>query len=79
MHDGPPKWLGGTPHALGKWLRARGHPRSGLAACGTTSGGGATGANCPDTSNLHLVQAGTLTIASDTTYKPAEFVDRTTQ
>jgi polar amino acid transport system substrate-binding protein len=48
----------------------------GLAACGSTSGGGATtGANCPDTSNLHLVQSGTLTIASDTTYKPAEFVD----
>jgi polar amino acid transport system substrate-binding protein len=47
----------------------------GLAACGTSSGGANTGANCPDTSNLHLVQSGTLTIASDTTYKPAEFVD----
>ena len=45
----------------------------GLAACGS-SGGGAR-ANCPDTSKLHLVQAGSLTIASDTTYKPAEFVD----
>jgi polar amino acid transport system substrate-binding protein len=47
----------------------------GLAACGTSGSGATTGANCPDTSNLHLVQAGTLTIASDTTYKPAEFVD----
>jgi polar amino acid transport system substrate-binding protein len=47
----------------------------GLAACGSSGGGATTGANCPDTSKLHLVQSGTLTIASDTTYKPAEFVD----
>jgi len=48
----------------------------GLAACGSTSGGGATtGANCPDTSKLHLVSSGKLTIASDTTYAPAEFED----
>jgi polar amino acid transport system substrate-binding protein len=47
----------------------------GLTACGGSGGGATTGANCPDTSKLHLVQSGTLTIASDTTYKPAEFVD----
>lgn len=48
-----------------------------VSACGTTSGGtsGTPAANCPSASSLHLVAASTLTIASDTTYKPAEFVD----
>src|SRR6516165_4091940 len=39
-----------------------------LAGCGGSSGGGA---------NLHLVQSGSLTIASDTTYAPAESIDST--
>jgi polar amino acid transport system substrate-binding protein len=47
----------------------------GLAACGSTGSGATTGANCPDTSNLHLVSSGKMTIASDTTYAPAEFED----
>src|SRR5512146_3117599 len=59
-----------------------------LSACGTTSttgGNHVTGGavptstvSCPDqatTANLHLVTAGQLTIASDTTYAPAEYED----
>jgi polar amino acid transport system substrate-binding protein len=41
-----------------------------LAGCG--GGGGAS-----STTDLHLVQAGSLTIASDTTYAPAESIDST--
>ena len=52
-----------------------------LSACGTTTsttntGGGKT--NFPSSSTVascHLVNAGKLTIASDTTYAPAEFAD----
>jgi polar amino acid transport system substrate-binding protein len=39
-----------------------------LAGCGSSSSGAA---------NLHLVQSGALTIASDTTYAPAESIDST--
>jgi len=59
-----------------------------LAACGTTTGGtGGTGGNatsavptstvtCPtNTASFHLVNSGKLTIASDTTYAPAEYAD----
>jgi polar amino acid transport system substrate-binding protein len=58
-----------------------------LAGCGGSSGGASgtpqTGAaatstvNCSavNQSSLHLVSAGSLSIASDTTYAPAEFVD----
>ncbi|MGZ3666269.1 MAG: ABC transporter substrate-binding protein [Ktedonobacterales bacterium] len=58
-----------------------------LAACGTTSTTGGTGGNatsavptstvtCPtNTASFHLVSTGKLTIASDTTYAPAEFAD----
>jgi polar amino acid transport system substrate-binding protein len=52
-----------------------------LSACGTTStttGTGTPNANCPSASTVaswHLVNAGKLTIASDTTYAPAEFSD----
>src|SRR4051794_18595616 len=49
----------------------------GLAACGPSGGAAPSGSHCPDTSKLPLIQSGTLTIASDTTYKPAEFVDPT--
>ena len=52
-----------------------------LSACGTTTpttntGGGNT--NCPSSSTVaswHLVNPGKLTIASDTTYAPAEYSD----
>jgi polar amino acid transport system substrate-binding protein len=51
-----------------------------LSACGTTTtaGSGTPSANCPSASTVsswHLVNAGKLTIASDTTYAPAEFSD----
>lgn len=52
-----------------------------LSACGTTStstGSGTPSANCPSAATVaswHLVNAGKLTIASDTTYAPAEFAD----
>lgn len=56
-----------------------------LSACGTNSSGpgGNTGGavptstvTCPTTAaSWHLVQSGTLTIASDTTYAPAEYPD----
>lgn len=50
-----------------------------LAGCGTTtSGTNTTGANCPSSSTVsswHLVTSGKLTIASDTTYAPAEYKD----
>jgi polar amino acid transport system substrate-binding protein len=51
-----------------------------LAACGATSTPTNVGgnANCPSSSTVaswHLVNAGKLTIASDTTYAPAEFSD----
>lgn len=50
-----------------------------LAACGggstSTAGGSSSTSNCPDTSALHLVNSGQLTIATDNTYAPAEFVD----
>ncbi len=52
-----------------------------LAGCGTTTTGTTTtGANCPSASTVaswHLVSPGKLTIASDTTYAPAEFEDPT--
>jgi polar amino acid transport system substrate-binding protein len=49
-----------------------------LAGCGTTTGTTTTGANCPSADTVaswHLVSAGKLTIASDTTYAPAEYED----
>lgn len=55
-----------------------------LSACGTSSApGGTTGGavptstvTCPtNAASWHLVQSGTLTIASDTTYAPAEYPD----
>ncbi|HEX6543902.1 MAG TPA: ABC transporter substrate-binding protein [Ktedonobacterales bacterium] len=53
-----------------------------LSACGTTSspttGSGTPNANCPSADTVaswHLVNSGKLTIASDTTYAPAEFSD----
>ena len=59
-----------------------------LAGCGSSGGGTAQGTpvtsvkptftvSCgsANTSSLHLVTSGTLTIASDTTYAPAEYVD----
>lgn len=50
-----------------------------IAGCGSggtsTTGGNSSTSNCPDTSGLHLVTAGQLTIATDNTYAPAEFVD----
>ena len=52
-----------------------------LSACGTTTtvgGNGTPSANCPSASTVtswHLVNPGKLTIASDTTYAPAEFAD----
>lgn len=47
-----------------------------LAGCGSTGGNGSTGGtSCPSNSNWHLVNAGKLTIASDTTYAPAEYKD----
>jgi polar amino acid transport system substrate-binding protein len=71
-------WAGAALAALGALL---------LAGCGsstsTAQGTPVTGAkptstvNCAsaNTASMHLVTAGTLTIASDTTYPPAEFVD----
>lgn len=51
-----------------------------LSACGATSSTNTPSgnANCPSSSTVaswHLVNAGKLTIASDTTYPPAEFAD----
>ena len=49
-----------------------------LAGCGTTTTGTGTGtanANCPSSTGWHLVTPGKLTIASDTTYAPAEYKD----
>lgn len=58
-----------------------------LTACGSTTGGGGASPSptvagtptstvtCPTTTGFHLVTAGQLTIASDTTYAPAEFPD----
>lgn len=58
-----------------------------LSACGTTSTTGGTSGNatsavptstvtCPtNTASFHLVTPGKLTVASDTTYAPAEFAD----
>lgn len=53
-----------------------------LSACGTTTtpgtGSNTPNANCPSASTVsgwHLVNPGKLTIASDTTYAPAEFSD----
>lgn len=58
-----------------------------LSACGTTTGAGGAGGNptsavptstvtCPtNTADFHLVANGKLTVASDTTYPPAEFKD----
>jgi polar amino acid transport system substrate-binding protein len=52
-----------------------------LSACGTTTtagGNGTPSANCPSAATVtswHLVNPGKLTIASDTTYAPAEFAD----
>jgi polar amino acid transport system substrate-binding protein len=59
-----------------------------VAGCGSSGGGTAQGTpvtsvkptftvSCgsANTSSLHLVTSGTLTIASDTTYAPAEYVD----
>jgi polar amino acid transport system substrate-binding protein len=51
-----------------------------LSACGTTTTPttGGNNANCPSSSTVaswHLVNPGKLTIASDTTYAPAEFSD----
>ncbi len=51
-----------------------------LSACGTTSTTTTTGnnANCPSSATVaswHLANPGKLTIASDTTYAPAEFAD----
>lgn len=58
-----------------------------LSACGTTTGAGGAGGNptsavptstvtCPtNTASFHLVNTGKLTVASDTTYAPAEFAD----
>jgi len=53
-----------------------------LSACGTTStpSTGGNNANCPSSSTVaswHLVNPGKLTIASDTTYAPAEYSDPT--
>jgi polar amino acid transport system substrate-binding protein len=53
-----------------------------LAGCGgSTTSGNNTGGACPSSStiaSLHLVNAGQLTIATDNTYAPAEYVDPTT-
>lgn len=49
-----------------------------LAGCGGTSSTTNTGSNCPSASTVaswHLVSPGKLTIASDTTYAPAEYED----
>ena len=57
-----------------------------LSACGTstTAGGGhkvnaggtpTSTVTCPDSSSWHLVSGGQLTVASDTTYAPAEYPD----
>ncbi len=58
-----------------------------LSACGTTTTSPGTGSNatsavptstvtCPtNTTSFHLVNAGKLTVASDTTYAPAEYAD----
>jgi len=53
-----------------------------LSACGTssTTTPGGNNANCPSSSTVsswHLVNPGKLTIASDTTYAPAEYSDPT--
>jgi polar amino acid transport system substrate-binding protein len=53
-----------------------------ITACGgsSTGTGGSTSANCVGAgTNLHLVVSGQLTIASDTTYAPAEFLDANQQ
>lgn len=68
-------WRGGVGVALASTVALLA-----LAGCGTTTTGGTptTGANCPSASTVaswHLVSAGKLTIASDTTYAPAEFED----
>src|SRR6266704_764342 len=44
-----------------------------LAACGGSSGGGATTPKGPD-----LLTSGVLTVGSDTTYPPQEYIDNTT-
>src|SRR5579864_6825182 len=56
-----------------------------LAACGTTSGGGGTtpgptvNAQTPTvTPPNELLTAGTLTVGSDTTYPPQEYIDTAT-
>jgi polar amino acid transport system substrate-binding protein len=49
-----------------------------MAGCGTSTTGTNTGVSCPSAStqsSWHLVSAGKLTIASDTTYAPAEYKD----
>lgn len=47
-----------------------------LAGCGSaTTTTGTSGSNCPATTSWHLVSPGKLTIASDTTYAPAEYKD----
>jgi len=53
----------------------------GLAGCGTGGGStstGGTSVTCPSastTASWHLVNSGKLTVASDTTYAPAEYAD----
>ncbi|HEU0026139.1 MAG TPA: ABC transporter substrate-binding protein [Ktedonobacterales bacterium] len=70
-------WRGGIGLALASTVALLA-----LAGCGTTTttggGGNTTGANCPSAetqASWHLVSPGKLTIASDTTYAPAEYED----
>ncbi len=48
-----------------------------LTGCGGSTSTSTAAATCPSSTNWHLVASGKLTIASDTTYAPAEYKDPT--